>query len=313
MEFLDLDRNAGGVTTCGIQQQSQLSQAQLQSGLLGQRLRERPHRLGRERTKLDLSRDAATHARVVLTGWDGDALLSESPRAYFAYLLRQGSWGRLLGNTLAYAIAERKLIPAGTFKRLNPWARQSARAGAEFPAWLNPDFVQRLRLRERFEDAAIDAASVAHLIRPRAFRLFESIMRRSNFFDPCDPGCSRALVEYRHPLMDLRLLEHCLSLPPYPWCAGKEILRRALRGMLPEPVRTRPKTPLAGFPHHELLKHPPSRWVDEFAISPETSAFVERAKIPAACGEADPQKSWANLRPLSLELWLRNLDTSLVH
>jgi asparagine synthase (glutamine-hydrolysing) len=261
----------------------------------------------------DLSRDAAAYARVVLTGYDGDALLSESPRAYFASLLQNGSWGRLLSNSFAYAVAEGRLVPTGALKRLNPWARKSIRATGEFPAWLNPDFVHRLKLRERFEDAASNADSVAHPIRPRAFRIFESIMRRSNFFESSDPGCTGSLVEYRHPLMDVRLLEHCLSLPPYPWCVGKEILRRSLRGMLPEPVRTRPKTPLAGFPHHELLKQQHSRWVDEFAVSQETSAFVERAKIPSACAEADPQKSWTNLRPLSLELWLRNLNTPVVH
>ncbi len=260
----------------------------------------------------DLSRDAAAHGRVVLTGWDGDGLLSESPRAYFRYLLKTGSWCRLVKNSFAYALAERKLLPTGTLNRLNPWAPKSPRAREEFPTWLNPDFVRRLQLRERFEDAASDALSVAHPIRPRAFQVFESLMQRC-FFDPCDPGCSRALVEYRHPLMDLRVLEHCLSLPPYPWCAGKEILRVSLRGMLPEPVRRRPKTPLAGFPHHELLKHPHSRWVDEYSVSRETSAFVERAKIPAACGEADPQRSWVNLRPLSLELWLRNLSSPVIH
>jgi asparagine synthase (glutamine-hydrolysing) len=255
---------------------------------------------------LDLAGDAASHGRVVLTGWDGDGLLNESPGAYFGYLLRHGHLGRFVRGAIGYAISERRLVPGRWLRHLTPWKRQPTRAGEELPAWLNPEFERRLRLRERIAEAG--AESAGHPFHPRAFRVFD-FMRQSNFFEASDPGRTRCHLEYRHPLIDVRLVEHCLSIPPYPWCLRKEILRRSMRGLLPDSVRMRPKTPLAAFPHHELLRQDDSRWVDRFDASAQTSAFVERAKIPSVCTEDDPHRSWMNLRPLSLELWLRNMTT----
>jgi asparagine synthase (glutamine-hydrolysing) len=146
-------------------------------------------------------------------------------------------------------------------------------------------------------------------VRPYAFRILDYVMRLSNFFEFYDPGCTGEPVEFRHPMFDLRLIEFCLSLPPYPWCRGKHILRHAMRGVLPEAVRNRPKTPLAGFPHLELLKRGDSRWVDEFVPSPKTGEYIDRAKIPATRGDADAARAWMNLRPLSLDLWLRHPAT----
>ena len=81
---------------------------------------------------------------------------------------------------------------------------------------------------------------------------------------------------------------------------------------LPEAVRTRPKTPASACPYHERLKQEQSSWVDRFAASQATVAFVARDKIPATRHEADPYNAWVNLRPLSLDLWLRTHGDSLV-
>ena len=51
-------------------------------------------------------------------------------------------------------------------------------------------------------------------------------------------------VESRAPLLDLRMLRFLLRVPPVPWCMEKELLREAMRGILPEEIRSRPKTPL---------------------------------------------------------------------
>lgn len=260
---------------------------------------------------LDLTKDAASHGRVVLTGYDGDALFSESPRPYFRHLIREGRLGRFMTSAIRFAMSERKILPAGALKSLNPLAARSKPWREPYPPWLNPDFEHRLRLGERFAGYT-DRAPVTHPIRPFAFKTFDYLMRHSTFFDRSDPGCTGYHVEYRHPLLDLRLLEHCLSLPPYPWCMRKEILRHSMRGVLPERVLTRPKTPASACPYHERLKNEESRWVDRFAASRATSAFVDRDKIPSTHGEADPYAAWVNLRPLSLDLWLRKNSHSLV-
>jgi hypothetical protein len=93
----------------------------------------------------------------------------------------------------------------------------------------------------------------------------------------------------------------------------KEIVRRAMRGVLPEPVRRRAKTPLAGWPEMELLRRPESRWIDGFVPAPDLARYVNRSRIPSVCDETGQDQAlregqWRDLRPLSLDYWLRNLQ-----
>ena len=44
-------------------------------------------------------------------------------------------------------------------------------------------------------------------------------------------------------LLDIRLIDFVLRLPPQPWFDRKYLLRRAMKGALPKPVLTRRKTP----------------------------------------------------------------------
>ena len=258
---------------------------------------------------LDVMRREASFGRVVLTGWDGDALFNESPKPYFRSLFRELRWGRLAAGLVRYAISQRRIVPLA-------WLGASAPAAdgalAEFPAWIEPALEARLRLRERWRQA-IDEPVVTHPIRPYAFRVLASVMRASNFFEYSDAGVTGVALEHRHPLMDLRLQEFCLSLPPLPWCVKKEIMRQAMRGVLPEAVLLRPKTPLAGWPEMQLLHRPEARWIDAFAPAPGLARYVDRARIPPVCAQAaDDQSSrerrWRDLRPLSLSVWMRNLE-----
>jgi len=63
-----------------------------------------------------------------------------------------------------------------------------------------------------------------------------------------DPGSTLVPVEPRFPFFDTRLVRYLLALPPIPYCIDKTLFRRAIRGMLPDRVRLRPKAPLAGDP-----------------------------------------------------------------
>jgi asparagine synthase (glutamine-hydrolysing) len=132
----------------------------------------------------------------------------------------------------------------------------------------------------------------------------------SSFFDFCDAGVTNRPIEFRHPFLDLRFLNYCLSLPPFPWCVKKEILRAAMVGVLPEPVRLRPKTSLMGFPYVQLLQRPGAQWVDSFVAFPALNRYVVREQIPPVCGVHDPAATWMNLRPLSLNNWLQGLQSA---
>jgi len=173
------------------------------------------------------------------------------------------------------------------------------------PAWLDQGFERRLRLRGRAQALGGVMPAGTHPVRPQATRVLDYIVRRSNFFDAYDPGFTGATVEFRHPMLDLRLVEYCLSLPTYPWCVRKHVLREALQGVLPEPVLRRPKTPLAGHPFMEVLKEERSAWIDAFTPCAAATAYINRAKIPVTRGDPDPERVWLNLRPLGLDLWMR--------
>ena len=132
----------------------------------------------------------------------------------------------------------------------------------------------------------------------------------SNFFDCYDPGVTRLALECRHPLLDLRLVDYCLTLPPLPWCVKKRILRDAMRGLLPEPVRLRRKTPLAGWPGAKMLRAADAQWIDGFVPARRLDTYVDREKLPKTWGGDYPLEAWTNLRPLSLNFWLQNLQSS---
>ena len=129
-------------------------------------------------------------------------------------------------------------------------------------------------------------------------------------FEGCDPGVTRVPVEVCHPFFDLRLVDFLLALPALPWCSDKELLREAARGILPEAVRLRRKSPLLADPLIALLQQPESAWVDSFEGVPELGRYVERHLIPKVFGEKDVWTAWIHLRPLSLNFWLRSRDAS---
>ena len=86
-------------------------------------------------------------------------------------------------------------------------------------------------------------------------------------------------LEHRHPLMDLRLVELLLKVPPVPWCVGKHLMREAMRGVLPEAVRTRPKTPLVGEPRHPSAEPISRIWEEQIRRVPEIARYVRPRKV----------------------------------
>jgi asparagine synthase (glutamine-hydrolysing) len=261
-------------------------------------------------TEMETCTMAAAQARhrVIFTGWDGDNLLNESPRPYFRWLFKQKMYLSFLSGLVRFAAWQRRIVPLS----LRDWFKR--RFGKlevpkpAYPRWLNPDLELRFSLRSRWSELQVPKTP-AHPIRPAAFRGFESLIGMSSFFDFCDAGVTHRPIEFRHPLLDLRLLEYCLSLPPFPWCVKKEILREAMRGVLPEEVRRRPKTTLRGHPIVLLLARPDGQWVDHFVAFPALSRYVVRDNIPAVCGMENPNAVWMNTRPLSLNIWLQNLKS----
>ena len=176
-------------------------------------------------------------ARVLLTGLGGDAVLGNSNR-YYARLLRQGRYSKLVGEifdhychagTLAGMGLRSALIPS---KRRSPWK-------PDFPDWVNEDFALRMHLRERwayFWQLLHTGSDTRRQLRmPWVSRTFQ------------DYEILNLPVVVRHPFFDVRLVQYLLGLPSF-IKKDKWILRQAMCGRLPAPVLKRPKTPLIGDP-----------------------------------------------------------------
>jgi asparagine synthase (glutamine-hydrolysing) len=246
---------------------------------------------------------SARNGRVVLTGWDGDAILTESPKPYLRTLVAQRRLGRAAAASIRYLAAQRRFLPLTAVQWFAPKrpAPESKRAG--IPQWVAPELVHRLHLQERWNSVQ-QRRRFQHPVRPYAYRVLSDIQQWASFFEPMDPGVTGAHVEYRHPLMDVRLIEFCLALPPVPWCVNKEMLRRAMKGRLPEAIRRRPKALLGNEPLRNAMLNSPLGAMDNFRAAAGLERYVLRTAIPSLLELDDTTSIWERLRPFRLNAWL---------
>jgi asparagine synthase (glutamine-hydrolysing) len=251
----------------------------------------------------DLLKLIAARSRVVLTGWDGDAVLSEQPAAYFARLLKEKKLGRLATCMGWYVLSQRQLPPVG----LRTWLKRRLGkypVASLYPSWLNQSFAKRMNLHERWKQINMEPPP-EETVRPYASRVF-SLPNWSTLFESYDAGITGELLEARHPLVDVRLVDYLLSIPPVPWCVKKQLLRTSMRGILPDAIALRPKSPLAADPLVESLRGRDTDFLDRFDAAPELEKYVERRAIPSIAGEENSDRLWMNIRPFSLNCWLQN-------
>jgi asparagine synthase (glutamine-hydrolysing) len=243
----------------------------------------------------------ASLGRVVLTGWDGDAILSDAAQPFLRHLWQHRNWREFLSR-----VSQSRRSGAYVLRRLRSQIRpRSAEPESCLPAWLSPDFVKRLDLASKWDSArGRPHGGGDDRLRPEAVRSLMALQRWSNFFDADDAGASGVNVEYRHPLLDVRLVEFCLSLPPIPWCMEKALLRRAMKGKLPNPILARAKSPLGNQPIMLASRRAPVTEVDEFIGHPALDNFVERLKVPPLVSQKFPVGLMINSRPFRLNAWL---------
>jgi len=257
---------------------------------------------------IEQARQVASNCRVALTGWDGDALLNERMSGYGGILYKSVNFARRA------ALMGWRALSRGRWPRLDLRARLARMLSGPpedafaCPEWLNPDLVKHLDLPAHWRTLRANGPP-RDCKRPEAHRVLTSPLF-TNLLEGYDPGVMRIPVEARHPLLDLRVVEYVLSLPASPWCIDKKLLRMAMYDRLPDSVRLRPKSPLAGYPLMELLQRADSRWVDAFEATPVLGRYIVRAAVPAVAGTQDPGQIWTDLRPLRLNFWLRHLAAS---
>jgi asparagine synthase (glutamine-hydrolysing) len=174
-----------------------------------------------------------------------------------------------------------------------------------FPQWLEPHFAERHNLRGRWRELQ-ESRKKGHPLHPIALACLSSRFW-SSVFESEDAGWTGVPVELRAPLLDQRLLRFLLRVPPVPWCMEKALLREAMRGILPEEVRARPKTPLLG----DFIKHfiESKKWSPLPLPEPtaELRKFVDWERLSTTLATAAGSTLWVGLRPVSLCYWLKGV------
>jgi asparagine synthase (glutamine-hydrolysing) len=252
-------------------------------------------------------RQVAQRARVVLSGDGGDDILTGRAWPYLVYLLKRGRLATLAAAFGGYVLRHGRLPPlrAGIRTRLRRWVgRTEEELG--YPEWLEPGFERDLNLRDRWREMQQSAKAVHPLHREGYAALSGAFW--PSVFEVEDAGWTGAPVETRAPLFDQRVLRFLLRVPPVPWCMKKELLREAMRDLLPEEVRVRKKTPLRGDP---LLLHAEKNgW--EAVLSDgacgRLSKFVNCKMLSATSRPALGLSLWADLRPIALAYWLKGVE-----
>jgi len=237
-------------------------------------------------------------ARVFLYGEGPDDALTYEWRSYLDGLRRGRKWARL-GRDIAFHVGAHHRIPllSGLPRT---WLRNRCAqpAGPDLLASLNQEFVSAQRLRERIRLEPRPELS-GHPWRPVAYENFTSAIWPSAH-EWLNAGHTGVAVDIRHPYLDLRVLRFLLAVPALPWCRVKYLFRRALRGVIPEAVRRRVKSPVPGCPAFERARRLPA---PNLPIPPALERYVNRRGLPEWPGrDQSDYIPWA--AALSLQYWL---------
>src|SRR5262249_16871415 len=159
---------------------------------------------------------------------------------------------------------------------------------------LNPDFSRRADLPARW--AAYTRLRVPATARGLALEHLASPVWAS-VFDGYDASWTGSPLEVRHPLMDVRLVTFLVGLPGVPWCVRKELVRRALRPLVPPEVHQRPKTVLVEDPVKVKLHQQGIPRGKNLAWEPEIARFIEPTLMTPVPRTASVDETSCWLRP----------------
>jgi asparagine synthase (glutamine-hydrolysing) len=272
-----------------------------------------------------MARAAELGVAAVLSGEGGDEVFGS--RLYLtADLLRAGrplaaaryarglpeAGGRAPRRMLGRILWEFGLAGAPSASRVAAWRRLRGRGG-EAPWWASPQMAARL--------GEIEDQSWRSLPGPRWWAALTHGLTEGahgfGLYDHARRSAEAAGLEARHPLLDLDLFELMLRVPPLRCAEGRltrPLLREAMAGLSPDPVRLRPDKSvfddlvtgsLAGpeLPALRLLLAEP-REVGAYARPAAIAELLDRPP-PGQRGDVG---AWGDdlLRLAAIEAWLRS-------
>jgi len=266
--------------------------------------------------------------RVALSGEAGDLALAGSV-FHYADLLRRGRFVAALSRYVDVARQDGMSWTSAMFLRGGVWpvlpacAKRAARRIARrwrsdgVPVWIPSEFARRTALPDRLRsDPAPD--------RLPSFARYDALQQyRSGLDTLINEASERASaaegIEDRYPFLDRRLVEFLLALPEEQrWQRGttKYVLRRALRGRLPESVLRRTDkadfsrlftdaiVTLGGEAFYNDLVLARMGWLDRDAVVALYRRMRSRVSQGWTAFSADAWSLWAIA---GVEIWARSL------
>lgn len=242
--------------------------------------------------------EMSRHAQVWFFGEGPDNALRFDWRPYMSWLRAKRDWPRLARAVFDYMRIKRADEWRATFGSFVARATAAAPRADAAPIWLREEFARDVGLEERLRRSR-EAWAQPHPWRPTAMNSFASPIWQG-FFDGFDPAVSGTSLEWRHPYLDLRVLGFLLSVPPVPWARHKLLMRKAMKGILPDEILSRPKTPLILDPVVERLRSEP---LSSVALGGAMRTFVDERRVPEAPTES--AEIHELIRIQALDLWLK--------
>ena len=231
--------------------------------------------------------DMAREAAVWFYGEGPDNALTFEWRSHLGWLRRQGKWWLLLKSIATY-LRTKSLREWGT--TLAVWS------GRKSVFWPDPH-TPWVRRPDRAAEGGVPREPSW---RPAAMANLRGPLWPA-FLEELDAQHAETGIDWRHPYLDLRVLEFMLHTPPIPWGRRKRLLRQAMAGRLPRAILRRDKTPLHHDLYSELLRRDMPPMPGKGA---KVEAFIATENLPENAASAEDPA--ALLRVAILAHWLNS-------
>lgn len=267
-------------------------------------------------------------AVVVLNGAGGDEWLGGS-YYHYADLLRSGRLLSLMRRlwddrkALSVAFPPCSILRLGMWPNLPRWLRVAGRRviGRQgLPRWIPPDFANRIALLERLEIEPGPRRCETFAQEDFYRTLWSGWQAQGN--EAGDRALARCTIESRSPFNDRRIIEFAFALPEEQrWRHGqpKFLLRQAMKGLLPESIRSR--STKADFSHifvqalrtqggarlFESLRTEQLGWIDGEEIR---RMYRRMDEYYRAGDQRYTSGTWPLWMVYGIELWLQALTES---
>ncbi len=246
--------------------------------------------------------EQAGEASVWFDGEGPDNALVLERNAYLSWLLGRRAWGRF-GVALFQYIRVKGLRGWKQTVHRHAGRRHAGSPPADqpvppLPRWLNRDFADHRHLAERVQ-ALGEGGDTSHPWHPNAVASLTGPIWQSHFAD-FDFDETLGPVVWRHPYLDIRVLEYMLSVPPIPWAWKKQLVREAMRGRMPDELLKREKTPMPQEDIGPILSS--LRCTSEFMANGRLEKYVDVGQISAS--SIQEFMVWPSLSVFALDHWL---------